>query len=222
MRQVILNIHGIGIPGRPLEKGEQPYWIRSEQFSEILDLCKSLSDRVNVNFTFDDGNASDLAIGADLLAGHGIKAAFFVLADRIGTPGSLSETDIAALLSMGHEIGSHGAAHLDWTMLDDAGLGRELDEARRHIENVAGRRILAAGIPFGQYNARVLRELRLRRYDRVYSSDGGPWRTGQFPIPRSSVRGAMSLPEIEAILLGQESFTSSLRRIVSRAKKRLL
>ena len=218
MRHVILNCHGIGTPGRLLEPGEAPYWVTPDLFETALSLADRLSDRVRTSFTFDDGNLSDLAIGAGGLGRYGRQATFFVLSDRIGQAGSLGEDDIRALVKQGHAIGSHGAAHVDWTGLDDAGRTREFDAARAIVAEAAGRPVTAAAIPFGRYDAGVLRALRHRRYAEVYSSDGGS--AGNTPIARTSVRADMGEADLEAILLGREPVARRIRRRVARLKKR--
>ena len=219
MRQVILNFHGIGEPGRALEDGEAGYWVTPEFFAESLALAQKYADRVQTTFTFDDGNTSDRASAAEPLARAGYSAVIFPLSDRLDTPGSLGAAALAALQKLGHRIGSHGAAHVDWTALDGDGEAREWVAARDCLAEAAGAPVTEAAIPFGRYNARVLNGLREAGYTRIYSSDGGDWRTGDWPVARTSPRADMSLGDIENILLGRESLKARLRRKVSRAVK---
>lgn len=222
LRSVILNFHGIGTPQRQLEQGESAYWITESFFHEVLELVKRVEKTVRVDITFDDGNLSDLEIGATSLAEYGRNATFFVLADRIGEAGSLSATDIRHLARAGHRIGSHGASHIDWTSADEAALEHELGHATRNlIANATGQPVTDAAIPFGRYNARVLGVLKTHGYNRVYSSDGGAWQPRQRPIPRTSLRADMTLGEIETILTGGEQIRRRLRRVLSRGYKRL-
>jgi len=222
MRQVILNFHGLGPPARRLEPGEENYWVDPDFFFEILDLVRHLRDRVSTCFTFDDGNYSDISIGAEGLARHGHKAIFFVLAGRVDEPGSLGRGDIKDLQRAGHFIGSHGYDHLDWRAQDDAGLVWELDTARQSLENITGHRIETAAIPFGRYNRRVMKALKIRHYTRVYSSDGGASRVGQYLVPRTSPTGGMTLPDIENILLGRELWSKCIYRSCAMALKQRL
>jgi len=218
MHRIILNIHGIGEPGRTLEAGENVYWITPEFFATVIDLVKASGQ--NVAFTFDDGNMSDLEIGGPLLAEVGIQADFFVLAGRIGEAGSLGAAEIRELQTAGHRIGTHGWAHVDWTKQNEAGLKRELEEARSRLEDICGNPVTTAGIPFGRYNAAVLRALRKRGYTQTYSSDGGPVRGAPFPIPRLSLRADMSKAGLEAVLAGRDPMRKRIRRaITSRLKK---
>ncbi len=222
VRQVILNLHGLGTPRYGLPESERPYWIDPDMLHEVLALSDRLKHRVKTTFTFDDGNLSDLEIGAEALERAGRRATFFVLSDRIGSPGSLSAEDIAELARRGHGVGTHGAAHVDWTTLDHAGETREYDEARDCIASVAGEPVTAAAIPFGRYNGRVIRALKARGYSDVYSSDGGNWHQGQYPVPRTSLRRDMSLADVEAVILGRESVKRKLRRNIAMIIKRRL
>src|SRR5687767_10674733 len=86
----VINIcfHGIGTPGRDLEPGESRYWIGVDTFHRVLD---DLVTWPAVRISFDDGNASDVEIGLPGLLSRGLTADFFVLAGRLGAPGSLDE-----------------------------------------------------------------------------------------------------------------------------------
>ena len=221
LRQVILNFHGIGVPDQPLEPGEAPYWVTEDFFKEVLARAEYYKTRVHTAFTFDDGNQSDLEIGAQWLARHNRTATFFVLADRIGQRGSLDVAGIRALVDAGHSIGSHGAAHIDWKMADAATLEHELgQDTRNTIADAATHPITSAAIPFGRYNATVLRALSRHGYARVYSSDGGSWRPGQNPIPRTSLRHNMTMADIENLLIKRMPAGKRLRQGVSRTIKK--
>ncbi|WP_341213312.1 polysaccharide deacetylase family protein [uncultured Limimaricola sp.] len=219
MHTAILNLHGLGRPPQPLPDGEARYWVGPDLLAAAIELAAKHRDEVRTLFTFDDGNRSDIEIGAPMLAAAGHQATIFVLADRIDAPHYLSQDDISALQAMGHAIGSHGAAHLDWTAQDATTLDRELGEARVRIETVAGHSVTEAAIPFGRYNARVLKALRQAGFSRVYSSDGGVARMSAWPVARTSLTDKMTPASLEAIITGREAPTRRLRRRVAVAVK---
>lgn len=222
MRQVILNFHGIGSPKRPLETGEADYWISEDFFTEVIRIAHRFRDEVRTSFTFDDGNLSDLVVGAEGLARLGLSATFFILSGRLDELGSLASDDLRTLKSMGHEIGSHGACHQDWTRLDKAALETELVTSRQLISDAIGVPVETAAIPFGRYDGRVLKALRANGYKRAFSSDGGEWREGQFPIPRNSLRSSFGVAEVDALLSGRETFKARFRReLVGAVKRRM-
>src|SRR6266568_1984659 len=91
----ILNVHGIGAPQRELPASEQQVWLDEPRFNAALDFAKS---RYDIRWTFDDANESDHAIALPALQARGLKAQFFIVADRVNRPGYLSSSQIRELL----------------------------------------------------------------------------------------------------------------------------
>ncbi len=219
-RLIGINFHGIGTPRRPLEKDEAPYWLSQERFKHVLDQIATAPDPSGYAITFDDGNLSDRDIGLPALAARGLRARFFVLTGRLGTTGSLDAPDVKALMEAGMTIGSHGIGHAVWPALEDAALGQELRDSRARLEDLCGCAVREAGIPFGRYDARVLRALRASCYTAAWSSDGGSLRQGTFLRARTSLRGDMPDEMIASILAGRLPPLRQLRRAVGMARRR--
>lgn len=217
----ILTFHGIGPPDRPLEPGEAPFWVGIDQFVAILDRVATHPDRASFAITFDDGNFSDLRIAAPHLVRRGLRGTFFVLTGRIGQRGSLNANDVRELMMAGMLIGSHGVAHRDWTRLNGPGLRHELIAARMTLEEICRQPIQTAAIPFGRYNAAVLRALRTARYHTVYSSDRGSADAAAFLKPRTSIRSDTTEAELERILSGRLPLLQKMRRDISMRLKQL-
>lgn len=219
--RVGLIFHGIGTPARTLEPGEAPYWISKDHFTSVLDQICALPDPDRIRISFDDGNLSDLAIGLPLLLERGLRADFFVLTGRIGKPGSLDIGDILELQAAGMEIGSHGINHLKWSSLDENTLRAEVAQSRQTLQSICAKPLLSAAIPFGTYNARVLRALRVAGYTTVYSSDGGTMKPRAFLCPRSSVRTEMTPSVTHDILVAKTGLRRHIRRTIAITRKRL-
>jgi peptidoglycan/xylan/chitin deacetylase (PgdA/CDA1 family) len=177
--------HGIGTPQRELEPGEDVYWVAEDRFRRILD---EVAAWPGVRISFDDGNASDLEIGLPALLERGLTADFFVLAGRLGQPGSLDEDGVRELRRHGMAIGTHGMWHRSWRGMDPRERQEEFVAARERLADVAGAPVDAAACPRGQYDRRVLADLRRQGYTRVYTSDRRPARAGSWLQPRFSVR----------------------------------
>ncbi|MGF1648019.1 MAG: polysaccharide deacetylase family protein, partial [Kineosporiaceae bacterium] len=103
--------HGVGEPARELEPGEDRYWVTVDTFRSVLD---EIATWPAVRISFDDGNASDVEHGLPALRERGLPATFFVLARRLGLPGSLTGDDLRSLRDAGMTIGSHGMDHRPW------------------------------------------------------------------------------------------------------------
>lgn len=218
----ILTFHGIGKPRRELETGEAPYWLDEDRFLDILGLVASHASEDAISITFDDGNVSDYQIALPALLDRGMEATFFVLAGRIDGGGSLSTTQIRALSAAGMAIGSHGIAHVDWTRLGAAELDHELRHSKATLERVLGAEVDSVSIPFGRYNARVLRAIRQAGYRRAFSSDGGETDDGDFPMSRTSPTKQMSDEAVSDLIEGRTRIWMIARSQVSRLVKRLV
>lgn len=222
IRQVGLNFHGIGTPARALEPGEAPYWVSETLFTAILDRVAQSPDPGRYVITFDDGNLSDYTIALPALAEHGLTARFFVLTGRLGTAGSIDEDHLHGMRAAGMEIGSHGIGHVPWSDIDDDALAEEITRSKTTLEEICGAAVVEAGIPFGRYDARVLRALRRAGYVAAWSSDGGTMKPGAFLRARTSLRANMSQTEIDRVLTGHLPPARRLRRALGMAKRRTL
>lgn len=221
MRAIGLIFHGIGDPQRAREPGEDRYWISVLRFEAILDVIKSLQRPDLVRISFDDGNMSDCTIALPRLLKRGLKAQFFVLTGRIDQPGSLGTRHILDLQQAGMEIGSHGVAHLDWRSLNDKVRQTEVEESRKRLQDITGRGIESAAIPFGSYDYRTLRSIRQAGYAQAYSSDRGWMNDTAFLRPRTSVRTDMDDRELSEVLHGRMPIAARLRRSLAMWRKSL-
>jgi peptidoglycan/xylan/chitin deacetylase (PgdA/CDA1 family) len=211
----ILTFHGVGSPNRELDPGEAEVWIDHPQYLALLD---RVAGRTDVQITFDDGNASDLALGLPALLARGLTATFFVVAGRLGASGFLDAADLRELRDAGMRIGSHGMHHRPWRGLDDRALHEELVEAKAILENVVGGPVTRAGCPFGAYDRRVLRAARHAGFSHVYTSDRGTARSDAFLQARNSI-GPHDPPEVMERIAGLES--SVPRRAARRMRQQI-
>ncbi len=187
-RIVNLCFHGIGEPARQLEHDEQQYWVTDAQFCELLDVI--VRSHYSVRITFDDGNASDAAYALPALRERGLTAEFFIIAGRLGKPGSLGRDDTRGLVRDGMAVGSHGMHHRPWRNLNDDALRIELEDAPRMLEGILGRRVRTASLPFGSYDRRVLAAVRRSGIARAYTVDRAPafndaWLQARYTITRN-------------------------------------
>jgi peptidoglycan/xylan/chitin deacetylase (PgdA/CDA1 family) len=212
---VNLTFHGIGEVQRPLDPGEADVWVSRRRFLSVLD---TIAGRDDVRITFDDGNASDVAIALPALRSRGLRATFFVVAGRLDTPGFLRRADVASLAAAGMGVGCHGMRHRPWRELDDAELDEELVEAKAVLEEVVRRPLTEAACPFGSYDRRVLRGLRRSGYERVYTSDRGRARADAWLQARTSI-GADE-PAVDSLLAAGGPPRTSLSRRAKLVVKR--
>jgi peptidoglycan/xylan/chitin deacetylase (PgdA/CDA1 family) len=196
-RPVNLCFHGIGTPRREREPGEELYWISPDFFLAILDLVR---ERDDVRLSFDDGNASDVEIGLPALRERGLDAAFYPVAQRIDTPGSLRGSDLRDLVAAGMTVGSHGMRHIAWRGLPEVALTEELVSARGVIAAAAGVAVETAACPLGSYDRRVLSRMLSLGYTRVFTSDRATAGPRAWLQPRFSIRHTDDIDSVRAIL----------------------
>lgn len=207
-RRVVLTFHGTGAAPPGVDPHEARLWVPTDELRAILDAAARSSE---VEVTFDDGNASDVAVALPELTGRGLTATFFVVAAWIGQEGRIDAAGLAALCSAGMRIGSHGLHHRAWRGLTAPALEEEARSSRESLAEVSGGGIEELALPFGSYDRRALRAARRAGYRRVYSSDGAPARADDWLVARTTV-AAGDGPEVVARVL------RSRRGLARRAK----
>jgi peptidoglycan/xylan/chitin deacetylase (PgdA/CDA1 family) len=217
-RAINICFHGIGTPARVLEPGEAQYWISVDQFDEMLD---EIATWPQVRISFDDGNASDIQIGLEALVARDLTATFFVLAGRIGTPGSLDEADVRELRRNQMTIGTHGMDHKTWCGMGLSTRNRELIEARHRISDLVGVSVDEAALPLGRYDRKLLTDLRRLGYSAVHTSDRRSARVGSWLQPRFSVRTSDTPATLRDIALKPPSFLLRMENATKGVAKRL-
>lgn len=209
-RRLVLTFHGLGSPERAIDAAEARYWAEPAILGQAVAAAKA---DPAIAITFDDGNASDYRVAYPMLADAGLRGTFFVLAGRLDQPGSLARREIAEMARGGMVIGSHGHDHVDWTRCADADMRRELYDARAAIEDCLGQRIDSVSIPFGAFDARVLRLVLEAGYRHVHTSLAGRAARNAWLVPRSSIRSDWVLaPELERLNSWQAWLGSTLRQ----------
>lgn len=119
--------------------------------------------------------------------------------------GMMRWTDVRALATEGHEIGSHSMSHPILPQCDDGALRYEIERSRAHIEAAAGVVVRSFCYPNGDWDPRALRELAAAGYRRAVTTRFGtnPKDAPPFTLRRCDIdpcrlrdrRGALS-PEL--------------------------
>jgi peptidoglycan/xylan/chitin deacetylase (PgdA/CDA1 family) len=143
--------------------------------------------RRTVAITFDDCYRDNLG-AARTLAEFGLPATFFVPTKFVGTDHvfpwdntlkrmpNLSWDDVAEMVRLGHDFGSHTVSHADLGQIDDQAARMELQESKRMLEEQLARPVRWFAYPFGgRHNFRPERLPLVydAGYDACFSGYGG-------------------------------------------------
>ena len=119
--------------------------------------------------TFDDGYRSFLR-AADILAGRGAQATFFLTRDLCRRrPDFLRDSEIRELAARS-EVGCHGATHAPLSELPRQRARQEIVESRQWLGDLAGREIRYMSAPRGFWNRASQRMAREAGYGLVGNS----------------------------------------------------
>jgi peptidoglycan/xylan/chitin deacetylase (PgdA/CDA1 family) len=149
--------------------------------------------------TVDDGPdvvATPLFLAS--LARHGMRATFFVLADRAEAHPEL----IGEILAGGHELALHGAGHVDLPAANLREVIRCVAGGRRRLERLAGVAVRLFRPPFGHQDLRSYLVARVCRMTPVaWSAQGDDW----LPLsPSSMVERVWSRADRGGIVLAHD------------------
>lgn len=125
--------------------------------------CREKTDRKVVYLTFDDGpHSPETERVLDVLREHGARATFFLIGSKV----SGNEAVLRRMLEEGHALGLHTYSHAGtFPLLSFDKMLADVNEGKRAVESVAGKKISLFRPPFGVTNptiAKVVRTLGLQ------------------------------------------------------------
>lgn len=125
--------------------------------------CREKTDRKVVYLTFDDGpHPPETERVLDVLRERGARATFFLIGSKV----SGNEAVLRRMLEEGHALGLHTYSHAGtFPLLSFDKMLADVNEGKRAVESVAGKKISLFRPPFGVTNptiSKVVRTLGLR------------------------------------------------------------
>ena len=114
-----------------------------------------------VVITFDDGLESQYRQALPIIEDYGVPATFFIVTDDIGTKDHMTWAQLRDLAARGHILAAHTKTH-PWltTIGDGAQLHDEIAGSKAALEKGLGRTAEFFAYPHGQYNDRVVAEVK--------------------------------------------------------------
>lgn len=207
-----LSLHGmIPLVLHKINRGAVVDWedVSVDTFSKIIDFIGNrwavfapdgLGDNAKWMLTFDDGYLSDYDIVFPLLVERGIKATFFLITSKIGTPGHISWSQVDEMHRYGMCIGSHSVSHRRLSTLSIKDAEIELYESKQQLESFLGAPVDAFSYPFGDSSSR-LHQLGLSMgYRYLCTSMHGVVNAAEYIIPRNSIYSTMVWKDIVGVM----------------------
>jgi peptidoglycan/xylan/chitin deacetylase (PgdA/CDA1 family) len=106
-----------------------------------------------VCLTFDDGSASDYQVAFPILKKYSLNATFFVVTERVGTPGYVTWDQLGEMSTHGMSIQSHSHTHPIMSQCGDVQVREELRRSKEILDDRLGRAVSAFAVPGGHWNA---------------------------------------------------------------------
>jgi len=235
-----LMYHELELPGRALcqtEPGYTRYIVAASEFERQMQHLKGLGyegvtvsramefgDGPQVALTFDDGCETDLIVAAPVLNALGFGATFYTTVGFLGKRGYMTEAQLRKLSDAGFEVGCHSMTHPYLSDLDEAGLRREIIDAKAQLEQMIGRRVEHFSCPGGRFDERVIQIAKESGYRSLATSRpqlnlkiSDPYRLGRIAVLRQTTQD-----ELIKICAGRGSWKLSAQQTVQSTAKRLL
>jgi peptidoglycan/xylan/chitin deacetylase (PgdA/CDA1 family) len=194
------------------------YVIEADEFERQMDLFVQLRGISGADLwpeiTFDDGHRSNFELALPALQSRGLQAHFFITVGWTGhKPGYMNWEELRSLHGAGQLIGAHGWTHTLLTHCSEAELRRELNDARRMLEDKLGASITTMSLPGGRSNRQVLAACREAGYTRIYTSvpKSESLQMG-FTVGRLNIRREMTLEWLSALFAPNSRVLSRLSR----------
>ena len=223
--ELIVGLHDVA--ERPEARGdEMSSWVPFSQAKPVLDAlvesCRQTG--AGLRITSDDGFRSDYERLTPWLLDRGLAGTFFVPSRFIGRPGRLSASDLRELVSLGMDIGVHGARHVNWATMSPEEFAEDVRESRVALEQIIGRVVDTVALPFGGFNVRILDQLVAEGFSEIHTSRPGLALAAVALKPRNMIKPG----NIDAVLaLGHrrggwsDAARCRLRRVATVVKSRI-
>lgn len=210
---IVAFIHGYGLAKKPIlavllfhevvQNPEKPWETTEEHLEQIIDklifnkynfidperfedmLNKGFEGR-NVMITFDDGLEKEINAVKTLYEKYKIRSVVFLLEDKINKPEYMTMETIQDLAKNYKTFfGLHGRYHEKYTkqLANGRNLGQITEEARANLSKELGTSIKWLSFPFGDYNQRVLEEIKTKTAINIaFTIESGNINVGDDPM----------------------------------------
>ena len=198
----------------------QMTWLNGHNYQTTwIDEIDSFNQQKQVILTFDDGEMNNFIHALPVLQQFQFKAYFFVITERVGTPGYLGWDELDQMQEAGMVIGSHSETHRILTSLTDAEIEAELENSFKCLINHLGDKINTLSIPRGFYNDQVIKIADELGYQNIFVSEqNGTFKSNCYE--RIAVKGSWEIQRFDQAINGvqpvKEQIFDRVKQIVKK------
>lgn len=225
---ITLTYHGLEggrrLDEKLLDNFARKYMVQKTRFLEGLGFvpprrCSTvaeLSSKPNGDWlclTFDDGLSSDADVAVPALIERGLRGTFFVTVENIGRPGYCGWKDLAGMIRLGMEIGSHGLTHRPLTRMDRVRAADEIQESKVRLEEGLGVSVSSFAPVGGHYRAWMVNTASRAGYTVFATMIPGRTRVDTPPLllRRNHVLAEHNANHVMKVLEGRRGLLAALR-----------
>lgn len=134
---------------------------------------QSMPPRKVIVITFDDGWKDNYTIAFPLLKKYGFKATFFLITEKIGTPGYMNIDEIREMQHARMRFGSHTLTHPRLALVTGKEAWNEIYYSKVFLERLLGEEVDTFSYPYGDYDRKIEDMVRRAGYVFACSSEFG-------------------------------------------------
>ena len=167
---------GVNLSVSPKKFEEQLAWLKENGYQTVFPAYFKNPEPMAAKpiiLTFDDGYQDAFDSAFLLLQKYQLAGMFYLIVNKIGTPGYLSWEEISEMQKAGMSFGSHTLTHPDLRKLSAASLEKEIQESKTILEQKLGQQITDFCYPSGKYDDAVLQELKKANYQTAVTTNSG-------------------------------------------------
>jgi peptidoglycan/xylan/chitin deacetylase (PgdA/CDA1 family) len=190
-----------------------------------INVSQMLSSPGNgVALTFDDGCETDLITVSPMLKEFAFNATFYITVGFLGKRGFMSQQQVRDLAQNGMEIGCHSLTHPFLSDVNEAGLQREIADAKKQLEDIAGVSVRHYSCPGGRWDERVVAIAKQAGYQSLATSEIGlnTPETNPYALSRIAVMRGTTSSEFAAICSGSGLWSKGLKSRGLQIAKRMM
>ena len=166
-------------------------WLSAHHYATVpLSYLSSPTALMNkpISITFDDGYQDAYTDAYPSLKEKGFSALFYIIVNKVGTPGYLTWDEIKEMQAGGMRFGSHTLNHVNLVSAMPVSLMKELVDSKKILAVHVGQEVDDFCYPSGKYNDAVKSAVKLSGYMTATTTHGGVAKGGGDPLALPRLR----------------------------------